>query len=230
MPLFLEFRLSTRDEVWMMFWLLLCTLPQVVIGFTNQKTSTSRTQTHQEELGIKSKSPNIKGAILKGTNLNVKILLLTQQESKVQNKWSMLAATLKPGNEKKGFKWRSQQEQKSHLSDAALFWEGLYSEITCANLGKDFSKHFFQTYVPTSLQVQLLHHSTIFLHHPLGPDTIPWWFADRALLYQWQCKQQSQSVFTWRPGNSSSGNSRKTQNTYSFIFRSMIWLAPGWEL
>lgn len=58
---------------------------------------------------------------------------------------------LEPGNKKKGFNQRRNHEQKSPLSDAALFREGLYNEITFAKLGMDFSKHFFQTCVPTSL-------------------------------------------------------------------------------
>lgn len=40
-------------------------------------------------------------AILKGMNLKVKTLLLTQQESKAQHKWSMLATTFNLGMRKR---------------------------------------------------------------------------------------------------------------------------------
>lgn len=80
----------------MMFWLLLCTLLQIVTGFTHQKTSTSYNTNSSGRTRNQIKIPKYQ-AILEGMNLNVKILLLTQRESKAQNKWSVLAATFNLG-------------------------------------------------------------------------------------------------------------------------------------
>ena len=88
---------------------------------------------------------------LKGMNLNVKTLLLTQQESKAQNKWLMLAATFKPGMRKRALNGEASKNRRVTFQ-MQLCFERVFTMRSPVPIWEWTSSNISSK--PTSLQVR----------------------------------------------------------------------------